>query len=167
MKKLLPLIAILAFMITACSYDPGVSEAYNKYRFKQGVTTLSIPGWVIRLAANLGELNESEREILESIDKVKLIAVEDDALNAGIDLHEEFYRKIKERNDYEELMVVRNEDENVTIFGRMDDDVIKELLVLVGGDENALIYIRGEIRPELLNDKINLTDPDRFMSFNF
>ncbi|MCE4566934.1 DUF4252 domain-containing protein [Maribellus sp. CM-23] len=165
MKRILPLLALFVFLLTSCSYEPGVSEAFNKYRFKDGVVTISVPGWLVHLAANMGELEESEREILESIDKVKVIAVEDDHLNQKINLHEEFYSRISQNEDFEELMVVREEDQNVTIFGKMDDDVIKELLILVGGEDNALIYVKGEIRPELLNDKVDLTDPNRFLSF--
>ncbi|MFV0269052.1 MAG: DUF4252 domain-containing protein [Draconibacterium sp.] len=165
MKRILPLLSLFVFLLTSCSFEPGVSEAFNKYRFKDGVVTVSVPGWLIHLAANFGELEESEREILESIDKVKVIAVEDDHLNQKINLHEEFYSRISKNEDFEELMVVREEDQNVTIFGKMDDDVIKELLILVGGEDNALIYVKGEIRPELVNDKVDLTDPNRFLSF--
>lgn len=165
MKRVLPFVALIVVLFSSCSYEPGVSEAFNKYRFKDGVATVSVPGWLIHLAANVGDLEEHEKELLESIDKVKVIAVEDDNLNKKIDLHDEFYKRISENESFEELMVVRNPDENVTIFGRMDDDVIKELLVLVGGDDNALIYVKGEISPELLNDKVDLADPDKFLSF--
>ncbi len=165
MKRILPLLALFVFLLTSCSYEPGVSEAFNKYRFKDGVVTVSVPGWLIHLAANFGELEEGEREMLESIDKVKVIAVEDDHLNQKINLHEEFYERINKNENFEELVVIREGDQNVTIFGRMDEEVIKELLILVGGEDNALIYLKGEISPDLLNDKINLTDPDRFLSF--
>lgn len=46
----------------------------------------------------------------------------------------------------------------------MDEDVIKEMVILVGGDDNAMIYVKGEIRPELLNDRIDLANPDKFLS---
>ncbi|WP_340114244.1 DUF4252 domain-containing protein [Maribellus mangrovi] len=168
MKKYAFLLVVLIVVLTSCSYEPGVSEAYNKYRFKDGVVTVSVPGWLIHLAAGFTELDETERELLESIDKVKVIAVDDDELNRRIDLHEEFYQQIHDRKEYEELLVVRDEDESVTIFGIMDDEsVIREMLILVGGDDNAMVYIKGEIRPEILNDKIDLTNPDRFLSLNF
>lgn len=167
MKRNILLLLGIVIVLSSCSYESGVSEAYNKYRFKEGVTTVSVPGWVIRLAAGFADLEESERELLESIDKVKVIAVDDDHLNKTIDLHEEFYDRIHARKEYEELLVVRDDNESVTIFGVMDDDVIKEMLILVGGDDNALVYLKGEISPDLLNDKVNLSDPDKFLSLNF
>ena len=157
--------ALLLF--TSCSYEPGVSEAFTKYRFKDGVTTITVPGWVISLASGFADLEESEREILDCIDKVRVIAIDDHDLNARVDLHREFYNKINKKGNYEELLVVREENESVTVFGKMDENVIKEMVLLVGGENNALVYVKGEIKPELLNDKIDLTDPDKFLSFNF
>lgn len=167
MRKLSFLLFAILLVFTSCSYEPGVSEAFTKYRFKEGVTTVTVPGWAIGLAAGFADIEESEQEILESIDLVKVIAIEDDDLNARTNLHKEFYAEINKKGNYEELLVVRDESESVTIFGRMDEDIIKEMVILVGGDDNALIYIKGEISPDLLNGKIDLTNPEKFLSFNF
>jgi len=167
MRNLALLSIVILLVATSCSYEPGVSEAFTKYRFKDGVTTITVPGWVISLAVNFGDLDESEREILDSIDKVKVMSIENDDLNARIDLHKEFYQYINKKNDYEELLSVRDDSESVTIFGRMDESVIKEMVILVGGDDNAMIYLKGEIRPELINDKVNFSDPEKFLSLKF
>jgi len=168
MKKQFVLIFISAlFILSSCSYEPGISEAFTKYRFKDGVTTITVPGWVISLASGFADLEESEREILDCIDRVRVIAVDDNDLNARMDLHQEFYEKINKKGNYEELLLVRKENESVIVFGKMDENVIKEMVVLVGGDDNALVYVKGDIKPELLNDKIDLADPDKFLSFNF
>lgn len=167
MKRSLLVLLGAILIFTSCSYEPGVSEAFTKYRFKDGVTTVSVPGWVIHLAAGIAELDEPERELLDCIDKVKVIAVEDAELNQRINLHDEFYDRIAKRGEYEELLVVRDEDQSVTIFGIMEEDVIREMLILFGGEDNALVYLKGEIKPEMLNDKIDMTNPDRFLSLNF
>ena len=50
-------------------------------------------------------------------------------------------------SDYEELMTVDNKDENIVFLAKKDGDVISELILVVGGDEdNALVYISGSIR---------------------
>ena len=167
MKKTLFILTAVLFVFTSCTYEPGVSEAFTKYRLKEGVTTVTVPGWVISLAANFGDLEKNEREILESIDKVRVLAVENDDLNRTINLHDEFYLRINKKGDYEELMSVRDENENVTIFGKMDEDVIREMVILVGGEENALVYIKGELKPDLLNDYIDLSETDGFLSLKF
>ena len=54
----------------------------------------------------------------------------------------------------------------LTIVGKITKEgIIKEMVVLVGGDDNALVYIKGSIRPELLNDYINESDHEELLSF--
>ncbi len=167
MKIFLPFFFLILLTLTSCDYNPGVSEAFTKYRFKEGVTTITIPGWAIRLATNFGDLKDSEREFLSGIDKVRVLVVENEELNSRINLHREFSERINKNNDFDELMTVRDKNEDVTIFGKMDNDVISEMVVLVGGDDNALVYLRGEINPKLLNDLVNKKETDNLLSFKF
>jgi hypothetical protein len=166
MKKLSLILVVALFIFTSCEYNPGVSEAFTKYRFKDGVTTISVPGWVIGLAANIGEMDDDARELLQSIDKVRILVVEDETLNREIDLHQEFSSKINRKSKYEELLTVNDKNENITIYGIMDEEVISEMVILVGGDDNALIYVRGEISPELLKEEISTKKHGKFLSLN-
>jgi len=167
MKTILLFLFATIFLFSSCEYNPGVSEAFTKYRFKDGVTTITIPGWVIGLAANFGDVEKNERELLHSIDKVRVLVVENEELTAEINLHKEFSSKINKKNDFDVLMTVRNDNEDITIYGKIDENVITEMVILVGGDDNALIYVRGEIDPELINDQIKIHDKDKFLSFKF
>jgi hypothetical protein len=167
MKKVILLAIISTFIFTSCNYEPGVTEAFAKYKFKDGVTTVSVPGWLIGMASKFSDLSRDEREILESIDKIKVLVVDDNSLNARINLHQEFYNRMNRKGDYEELLVVRDNEDNVTVFGKMNEDVIEEMVILVGGSDNMMVYLKGEIKPEMINNAINLKDPDTFVSLNF
>jgi hypothetical protein len=167
MKTIYLILLVTLFLFSSCEYNPGVSEAFTKYRFKDGVTTITIPGWVIGLAANLGDIDSEERELLHSIDKVRVLVVEDEELNSDINLHREFSTKINRNKDYEELMSVVDDNESITIFGKMDEEVITEMVVLVGGDDNALIYVRGEIDPKMLKENIQFSDKDKLLGMKF
>ncbi len=167
MKKIYFIFIAALLVLTSCEYNPGVSEAFTKYRFKDGVTTITVPGWVIHLAASFADLDESERDLLESIDKVRVLTIENDELNARVNLHEEFESKINRKHDFERLMSTTGDDEDVTIFAKMDENVIHEMVILVGGDDNAMIYLKGRIDPELINKNIKTKDADKFFSLNF
>jgi hypothetical protein len=164
MKKLILLPVVLFIVFTSCEYDRGVSEAYMKYRHREGVTSMTVPGWVIRMASRLGDMNKEERELLQSIDKVRILTIENDDLNARVNLHKEFYRKISENKELEELMAVREDGEQVTIFGKADDEVIHELIILVGGNDNALIHIKGRLKPEMVASLANKKQNNGFFS---
>ena len=167
MKTILLISIVILVIFSSCEYNPGVSEAFTKYRFKDGVTTITVPGWVIGLAANFGDLEDDEQELLQSIDKVRILVVEDEDLNGKINLNNEFSSKINRNGDYEELLTVHDENEDVTIFGKMDEDVITEMVVLVGGDDNALIYVRGELDPKMLKENFQLSDKDKLLGMKF
>jgi len=164
MKRFLLLPVLFLFLFTSCEYDTGVSEAFTKYRFKDGVTTITVPGWLIHSAAMWGDLEREERDLLRSIDKVKVLTIEDEELNARSNLHKEFYETVRERGDLEELLVVRDGNEQVTIFGKADEDSIKEMLILVGGDDNAIIYLKGRLKPELIANFMDENSQNGFLS---
>ena len=165
MKRLFLLPVLFLFVFTSCTDETGVSKAFTKYRFKDGVTTITVPGWLIQTAAMWGDLEREERNLLRSIDKVKILTIEDKELNARSNLHKEFYENVRKRGDLEELLVVRNGNEQVTIFGKADEDSIEEMLILVGGDDNAIIYLKGRLKPELIANLMNENSEKKFLSF--
>lgn len=167
MKKLIPIFAGLFMLATSCVTDSGIPEAFLKYSHRQGVTSITVPGWVISLAARFGDLSAEERDLLESIDKAKVLSVEDRELNAQVNFYDEFRNKINRSGKYEELLTVNDDNESVTVFGVLEDDVIREMVVLVGGDENALVYVRGEISPQLISKAIGQHHSGQLLSFDF
>lgn len=167
MKRLLYILVASVFIFTACDTNPGVSKAFAKYSHHKGVTSITVPGWVISIGSEFADLSDEEKDLLNCIDKVKVLAVENDDLNARINLHEEFHAEINKDKEYEELLSIQDKHENVTVFGKMDEDVIREMVVLVGGDDNVMIYVKGEIRPEDINDNIDLSNPNKYLSMNF
>lgn len=165
MKRLLLLPVAILFLFSSCENDSGMSKAIAKYKFEDGVTSITVPGWVIGIASRWGDLENEERELLRSIDKVKILTIENIELNARSNFHKEFYQSISKNPDLEELMVVRNKNEQVTIFGKTSEKSIDELLILVSGCDNAMVYIKGRIKPEMLSDLINKNQHNSFLSW--
>ncbi len=167
MKNIVFALFIISLTLVSCVDNTEVSRAFSKYGSEDGVTTITVPGWLIGIAAKFGDFDKEEKELLYSIDKVKVLSIENDDLNGRINLTQEFQDKINIHKDFEELLTVNSQDDNVVIFGKIENDVIKEMVLLVGGDDNALVYLKGEIKPELLNNKIDLSNPERLLSFDF
>jgi len=163
-KKFLWIPMSILFTFSACETNPGVSEAFTKYRYRKGVTTITVPGWVIGMAARWGDLEKEERQLLKSIDQVKVLSIEDDDLNARTNLHKAFFETVRERRDLEELMVVREHDAQLTIFGKINGEAIEEMVILVGGDENALVYLKGNLHASLINQMVKGDSRKKFLS---
>ena len=59
------------------------------------------------------------------------------------------------KSGYETLMKVKDEEDNVQILFKAKDDVIKELVIVCGGNEDcALIQIKGNIRQEDIDELV-------------
>ena len=78
---------------------------------KNGIIAITVPGFAIRIASLIADLDEREEELLASIDRVKVLAVDDDRINASVNFHEEFAELIQQ-NEYEELLVVKSDDQS-------------------------------------------------------
>jgi hypothetical protein len=65
-----------------------------------------------------------------------------------------FYKELEadgffKNNNYEVLMEVTDKDEVVRFYGRAGEKgKLSELLLVIGGDDNTLISIRGVIDPD-------------------
>ncbi len=167
MKNLLLILTVATFLLVSCSDEPGVSSAFAKYSHEKGVTSITVPGWLIGIVARMNDMEKDERELLKSIDKVRVLSIEDEGLNKRINLHREFQAKINARHEYEELLTVNEENKNITIFGKMEKDDIREMVILIGGDENLMVYVKGRISPELISRQVRKSDSTDFLSFKF
>ena len=158
MRKYYILFIASLFLFLSCSTNRTINKAFNKYGDQPGVTTISLPGWVIKLGAKLADMSPEERQLIKSIDKIKVLTIEDPELNNQVNLHDEFYHKITGNKNYHNLVMVNDKKEKVSVLGNIDDDeTIRELIVLVGGEENTIVYLKGDLKLENVNGIIDMT----------
>jgi hypothetical protein len=152
MKKiafLLPMLMIPFFMNAQKS---PVDKLFDKYYGKEGFTTVLVTPdmfeMVVKMEKSSGEIEGME--ILKKIKRVRVIAQEEESdVKAGVDFMDEL--KGVDFDDYKELVVVKEADQEVLILAKEEDGKLSELLVLVGGDENVLVSVEGRFTMEDLN----------------
>ena len=145
MKKSILLSLIVLMPLLAIGQNSAVDKLFKKYGGRDGFTTITINQGLLKMLSQLDE-NDEDIQALAGIKTIKILAVEDDAKVKEINFYDEVMSKLK-ASDYEELMTVDNKDENVVFLAKKDGDIITELILVVGGDEdNALVYIPGSIR---------------------
>jgi len=145
MKKSILLSLIVLMPLLAIGQNSAVDKLFKKYGGRDGFTTITINQGLLKMLSQLDE-NDEDIQALAGIKTIKILAVEDDAKVKEINFYDEVMSKLK-ASDYEELMTVDNKDENVVFLAKKDGDIITELILVVGGDEdNALVYIAGSIR---------------------
>ncbi|MGQ8338306.1 DUF4252 domain-containing protein [Sunxiuqinia sp. A32] len=159
MKRFVILLILLIPLFGMAQKSP-VDKLFDKYANKEGMTTVNISGALLGFASKID--SGPEADILSGLEGVRILAVDDDELNKSLD----FYKELDDdgffkNHDYEVLMEVTEKDEVVRFYARnAGGGKFSELLLVVGGDDNALISIRGIIDPENIGKITGALDID-------
>jgi len=150
MKKLLmTLILLIPIWVMAQDNSP-IDKLFNKYANREGFTTVNISGKLLSFASKFDDSKSKETAMLEKLSGIRILSVEDKDLNKGLN----FYKELEadgffKNNNYEVLMEVTDKNEVVRFYGRAGEKgKLSELLMVVGGNDNTLISIRGVIDPD-------------------
>jgi hypothetical protein len=149
MKRFL-LISLIASFAVSMSGQSSIDKLFDKYAGKEGFVTVSINGNMLKLIA---AIDDNDDEIMKRADKfttIRILAQEDEFFDS-----ENFYDLVIDevnRGDYEELMTINSSDADVKILVRTDGKVFKEFLLIAGGDDNALIQIKGNLSYDDVKD---------------
>ncbi len=148
MKKLILLIAVVLPMAVLAQKTP-VDKLFEKYANQKGFTTVNISGKLLAFGSQIETGNNDVSEMLSSLNGIRVLSVEDDELNKNIDFYAELEKDgFFKNNDFEVLMEVTEDDEVVRFLAKdAGNGKISDLLLVVGGDDNALISISGLIDP--------------------
>lgn len=141
MKKLL--FTIVLTITTSLAYSQkSIDELFDRYAGKDGFTTVTINGGLLKLTHLLGD-NDEDNSFPLNITEIRVLAQEDKTMNV-----ENFYNEVIKDIDlknYDEFMRVKNSDENLRMLVRSEGNRFKEFLLIAGGDDNAIIQIKGNM----------------------
>lgn len=151
MKKII-LSLFLVGCIATLSAQSAVDKVFNKYAGKDGYTTVVINSYMFKFLANI-ETNDPEYESFKKatsgIESIRILTQDGSGSPGfGMELLAELPRK-----DYEELMTVKESDEEVVFLIKEENGKISEFLLVVSSenDDDALIVIKGNIDLESIS----------------
>jgi hypothetical protein len=141
MKKLI-IITIWLVTFSAAYAQKSIDELFEKYAGKDGFTTVTINGNLLKLARFLDNDSDSDSPLNLDLKEIRILTQEDKSLNVG-----NFYDMVIKDIDlkaYEEFMRVKETDQDVRMLVRIDGKHFKEFLLISGGSDNAIIQIKGD-----------------------
>jgi hypothetical protein len=146
MKKAIVYAVLVLFGIAVNAQNPAVDKLFEKYGEVDGFTTVIIKGKLFEMVSCLEEEGEEDEAIqmMSKLTSVRILAMDECEKPEGINFYDEVM-EVLDASDYEELMVVKEKDQDVKFLVKEKDGIITELLLVVGGEDNALISIVGEI----------------------
>ena len=132
---------------------------YRKYSQNSDYTTIFISGGIMKLINHF-----EDDDTLEAVSSIRIIAQNNESRR-----DDSFYEEIVEsldKRDYEELIRVKEYHNNVLVLTKDDGEYIYELLVIVGGEDNAFIQIKGKLSFEEAEKMTANLNVDAFVSMN-
>lgn len=160
MKKLFLLAGAVIVPFLLMGQNPAVDKLFDKYQGKEGFTTVYINKDVFRMISESEDVKEDMNKTLEKISGIKILAQEDEEITGNLN----FYEELKNNMDfskYKELVVVKEKDQDVWIVARENNDRIAELLIIVGGEDNVLVWIEGNFTFEDLSELSDIDGLDK------
>jgi hypothetical protein len=143
---------VFAVILMAPVLMSGQSPAdvlFDKYSGKDGFTSVYITQHMFSLFADI-ETEEDEAgfiELAKTLNCIKIISMDEDStgLNRNVNFYDEIMKDFPSKK-YEELMIVKKDDQDIRFLIRKEKEIINELLMIIGGEgDNALISIQGNI----------------------
>lgn len=146
MKKVFLIITIL-LPFGLLAQNSAIDKLFEKYESKDGFTTVNISGKLLSMVSQLENNDSESAEILNNISRIRVLTVDNDELNEKIN----FITELKQNptfkqltKEYELLMDVKESDQHVKMLIKpANGDKISELLLIVGGDDNTIVVIKG------------------------
>ena len=143
----------MLMMLSLCviGQKSAVDKVFDKYSGKDGYTTVYISSFMFNMLNSLEsddpEYNEFKKATA-GIQSIKILTQDGrDSEAFGAEL-----LKMLPRSEYQEMMTVKDQDENVLFLAREENGRITEFLLIVsGGGEDALIAITGDIDLESIS----------------
>jgi len=145
MKRLFVLI-VLTISATLVYGQKSIDELFERYAGKDGFTTVTIDGNLLKLAHCLGDKNsdyDDDAALPANITEIRILAQDDDHMKV-----ENFYNFVINDIDlknYDEFMRVKKSNQDMRMLVRTDGNKFKEFLLIAGGEDNAVIQIKGNM----------------------
>lgn len=141
MKKLL-LLFVCTVIANFISGQKSIDALFDRYAGKDGFVTVTVNGNLLKLLACHDE-DKEDNPVTANISEIRILAQEDKDLKV-----ENFYELVKKDirlNDYEEFMRVKETDQDLRMLVRTEGNRFREFLLIVGGDDNAVIQVKGNM----------------------
>ena len=142
--KRLQLLAILTITFTFAYGQKSIDALFEKYAGKDGFTTVTIDGNLLKLAKCFSNDEEdNDNQMSANISEIRILTQDDENLKV-----ENFYDMVMKDIDlkkYEEFMRVKESDQDLRMLVCTDGNRFKEFLLIAGGEDNAVIQIKGDL----------------------
>jgi hypothetical protein len=141
MKRFFGILLVSALMGIAYG-QKSIDRLFERYANNDGFVTFTISGNLL----NLLKSDESEwhnNHWPDKITEIRILVQEDK--DRSVENFFDLAKRDLDSRDYEEFMTVKKTDQDLKMLVRMDGDIIREFLLIGGGEDNFIIQAKGRV----------------------
>lgn len=155
MKKLVLLLIISTWQMTAFCQKSPVDDIFERYNGKEGFTSVFISSRMFTLLARIDTEDREFQDLMNRIKSIRILAI-DSTTNTSMKINfcNDLVRKLGAFG-FEDLMTVRENDSEVRFMIHEVNGKIAELVMVTGGYGSSIVSITGDID---LNSIARLSD---------
>ncbi len=140
MKKIIQITLVLLFCASATFAQKSVDQLFNQYRDTEGAIKMDLTGNILELLDD-----ELTKGIGSKIDDINIVIMKE-----GFDFTSDNAKEIKSAlrsSEYEELINMRDEGNQIGIYVIEKGDIIKNLFLMINGsgEQNVLVKVSGNL----------------------
>lgn len=121
----------------------SIDALFKKFSGKEGFVSFTLSGDLIKLASCFNTEHDESKSFPANVTEIRILAQEDKDTRST-DFYDAVIDKI-DLDEYEEFMRVSHTDQEVRMLVRPEGNSFREFLLIAGGEENALIQIKGRM----------------------
>lgn len=146
MKRMVIALFIVFCTVSLYGQKDPLDDFFNNYSDREGYTSVMINGNFFGFLRNLDD-DEDLSGLDRKVTSIRIVSTKGDRYARDTDFMSEL-RPVIRRGRYEELMTVKEHDSDFSIMVRANGDIIREVLIIASGDNEAVIHIRGNFTRE-------------------
>lgn len=132
-------IAIMAMLLAMGTTANAQKEVFQKYQDKEGVTTVHVPRFLMRIA---GRFDSDAKKLTNRLNDVRILTCENG--NMAKKIKQEALAAYRSQG-YEEMLRVKEDDEQIRIYQRALKGGKSEFALLAENNELAIINVTGRL----------------------
>jgi len=153
MKYLYILILILVISLANISAQKSVKTIVNQLKKTENYEGINIPGWALYLGLKIAERSDDKLkdfELLRIAKHIKSVRVASTSLDQTkynvVAIVNNFIQSVKEKDQFEEYVSMRSEDQNLKIMVQEKGETIKNILIFsTEGSDLACIHLKTNL----------------------
>lgn len=148
------LLTLLMLVMGACFAQGTLDKAIDKLKTQRGLEKIEIAGFLTQFAGIMPftGLPQEAKSFLRRTSHLLVLASEGDN---KVDFYKDLKTEI-ESNQYEKLLSIKNNDEDVLIMAKPGEEGISDLLVITSGAaDHTLIHLAGKYDAKFIGQLLN------------